>query len=213
MIGESHHLCIYNSYLLHVEVGQTAFERLGGITCKRTIWEFVEMLLYRPMRDDIPKAEASWNYRTFLGKCTQHDQHCIGMFEGASRTTDAKRLPKSERNYVVYLRISSGLVGSPAVRRRTIHSSCCRTLRLRFLPFPKHDGQGTAGRTLTTKAHLRATGPLQVKPADNNDAWRTARTDHVLHDEELLRRFHRRLRFRTTASTTRLHLRINTWQH
>lgn len=51
---------IYNRYVLH-SGGQTSYERRWSRTDNRSICVFVETLLYRPTRHDIPKAEVRWS--------------------------------------------------------------------------------------------------------------------------------------------------------
>lgn len=94
---------IYNRYLLHSD-GQASHERYWGRTYNRSVCEFAETLLYKPMRQDTPKAEIKWHYGIWHGKCTQSDDHYIGTPSGVIRTTGIKRLPRSERYQIKYLK-------------------------------------------------------------------------------------------------------------
>lgn len=71
---------IFYRYLLHSD-------RRWGRTHSRSICEFAETLLYRPMRQDTPKVEIRWHCGIWLGKCTQSDEHYIGTPDGVIRTS------------------------------------------------------------------------------------------------------------------------------
>lgn len=59
-----------------------------------------------------------WHYGIRLGKCTQRDEHCIGIVEGIIRTRDIKRLPKRERYQLDYVPPQSSRDTIAATRTR-----------------------------------------------------------------------------------------------
>lgn len=133
---------IYNPFLLHTD-GQTSYERRSGRTYNRSICEFGEVLLYRPMRHDIPKAESK------LGRCTQSDENYIGTSEGVLRTEEVKGPPKTARYQVDDLKKARAggrlpLFVLPNPLRMFL--SC---------PTDHYDGRSKQGRTPTIRATSR----------------------------------------------------------
>lgn len=107
---------LYNPYLLHPG-GQTPYERRWNRHYSRSCFEFAGTLLYRPAKQQLPKAKLQWHCGVWLGRCAQSRENYIGATAGVIATRDIKRLAGSERHQVDYLRKVAGAPWQPTSQK------------------------------------------------------------------------------------------------
>ena len=87
---------LQNRFQLHDD-GKTSYERRWHQTYSKPIADFGEAALFHLMAGVPTKTSNRWELGIWLGRCTQSDEHFVGLGEVVYRTTSIRRLPRSEK--------------------------------------------------------------------------------------------------------------------